>query len=194
MLSDVQIREAIIRKQIIIDPSPEDAAIQPASVDVHLGRKFGRLKDERSVYKLTDASDVVYFDRDYITLRPGQFILGQLAESVTINDSHIARIEGKSSIGRRGIAIHSTAGFVDPGWSGILTLEIFNASQIVYILAAGDPIAQLAFDKLSIPSARPYGHPELNSHYQHSEEVRGSYHDSNSEGDSGLDQSDGVRG
>ena len=189
MLSDVQIREALIRKQIVIDPSPADADIQPASVDVHLGRKFGRLRKKQSIYKLTDASDVDYFEFNYITLRPGEFILGQLAESVTINESHIARIEGKSSIGRKGIAIHVTAGFVDPGWSGILTLEIFNASQIVYILTAGDPIAQLAFDNLSIPSARPYGHPQLNSHYQHSQEVKGSHHDG--KGDSGLDQSDG---
>ena len=177
MLSDVQIREALIKKHIVIEPSPADVDIQPASVDVHLGRKFGRLKNERPVYRLTDASDVEYFERDNITLRPGEFVLGQLAESVTINESHIARIEGKSSIGRKGIAIHVTAGFVDPGWSGILTLEIFNASQVVYILTAGDPIAQLAFDKLSTPSARPYGHSELNSHYQYSEEVKGSHYD-----------------
>ena len=189
MLSDVQIREALIRKQIVIDPYPADIDIQPASVDVHLGRKFGRLINERPIYRLTDVSDIEYFERDNITLKPGRFILGQLAESVTINDSHIARIEGKSSIGRRGIAIHVTAGFVDPGWSGVLTLEIFNTSQVTYILTEGDPIAQLAFDKLSIASARPYGHPELNSHYQYSEEVKGSHHDS--EGDSGLDQSDG---
>jgi dCTP deaminase len=191
MLSDTQIRAALNLGQIVIEPPPQDGDIQPASVDVHLGRRFGRLKKQHSIYNLTASSDVEYFERDSITLKPGQFILGQLAESLTLNASHIARIEGKSSVGRKGIAIHVTAGFVDPGWSGVLTIELFNASNISYLLRAGDPIGQLAFDRLEVPSKRPYGHKELNSHYQNSEEVKGSYHDSGSEGDSRLNQSDG---
>lgn len=174
MLSDTQIRAALNLREIIIEPPPRDEDIQPASVDVHLGHKFGHLQKKNSIYRLTDQSDVVYVERDSITLKPGQFVLGQLAESLTLNASHIARIEGKSSVGRKGIAIHVTAGFVDPGWSGILTIEIFNVSDVSYILTPGDPIAQLAFDKLTVPSQRPYGHSELNSHYQRSEGVKGS--------------------
>lgn len=178
MLSDIDIVKAIKAGEIVIDPRPSSKQIQPASVDVHLGRKFGRLKKTRSTQLLTDPSDVEYFERDNIALHPGKFLLGQLAERLTINGAISCRIEGKSSIGRKGVAIHVTAGFVDPGWDGYLTIEIFNASNITYILKEGDPIAQLAFYELKTPAKRPYGHPDLNSHYQGSEEVRGSLHDS----------------
>ena len=175
MLSDGEIREALEKKWIVIDPFPEDHQIQPASVDVHLGGRFGRLfKEGRQPPPLTDTSRVDYFDHKVTVLRPGQFLLAQLAERLTLNSSIIARIEGKSSVGRKGVAIHTTAGFVDPGWDGYLTIERFNASDIPYALRAGDPIAQLAFDKLAVPALRPYGHEELNSHYQQSTSVQGS--------------------
>lgn len=174
MLSDIEIRAAMNLGDIRIEPEPEDRDIQPASIDVHLGARFGLLqRQDFIIVPLTAPSKVRYFDATEIVLGPGQFALGQLAERVTLSARMVARIEGKSSNGRKGLAIHVTAGFVDPGWDGILTVELFNASQITYLLRAGDPIGQLAFDALNIPAARPYGHKELDSHYQNSEAVKG---------------------
>lgn len=176
MLSDVEIREALHLQQIKIIPEPKDSDIQPASIDVHLGNRFGFLSQPPmdSAVLLSDKSVVRYGELDELILRPGDFVLGQLAEWITLDAWHVARIEGKSSIGRKGVAIHVTAGFVDPGWDGILTVEMFNASNVTYILRPGDAIGQVAFDKLVRPSARPYGHKDLGSHYQGSKEVRGS--------------------
>lgn len=175
MLSDGEIREALEEKWIVIDPFPEDYQIQPASVDVHLGNRFGRLfKPGRQPLELTAESRIDYFDKEVVALHPGQFLLGQIKERLSLNNSIVARIEGKSSVGRKGIAIHITAGFVDPGWDGHLTIEMFNASDIPYFLRVGDPIAQLAFDRLAVPSLRSYGDPSLNSHYHEAETVQGS--------------------
>lgn len=176
MLSDVEIRQALQWGSIVLDPPPFDKDIQPASIDVHIGRRFGRLQAPNGniPYYIRESSKVEYAEADELVFKPGDFILAQLAEKLTIDASIVARVEGKSSIGRKGVGIHVTAGFVDPGWNGYLTLEMFNASKITYIIKAGDPIAQLAFDRLSIRSARPYGSEGLGSHYQDSEGTQGS--------------------
>ena len=176
MLSDVEIRAALAQGEIVIYPPPVDSDIQPASIDVHLGSRIGILLQPISeiATRLTEPSNISYQEIIEFVLIPKAFILAQLAERVTLSSGIVARIEGKSSIGRKGVAIHVTAGFVDPGWDGILTLEIYNASNIPYILRPGDPIGQLAFDRLVIPSERPYGHKDLGSHFQGSDEVKGS--------------------
>jgi dCTP deaminase len=175
LLSDVEIREALEDGDIILDPPPIDGDIQPASIDVHLGDRFGFLRERgrRRLVRLTDRSLVDYKQANELALGPGQFALGQLAERLTLSPSMVARLEGKSSNGRKGLAIHVTAGFVDPGWDGILTIELFNASNTAYLLCKGDPIGQLAFDRLAVPSERPYGRKELRSRYQGSNEVQG---------------------
>jgi dCTP deaminase len=99
-------------------------------------------------------------------IHPGEFCLGRTLEWVEIPDDIVARIEGKSSIGRLGLIVHATAGFIDPGFSGTLTLEITNLTRIPIKLYPGLPIAQLSFMGLDRAAERPYGHPDLGSHYQ----------------------------
>jgi dCTP deaminase len=173
VLSDVEIRELVQQGAIVIDPYPSDADFQPASLDVHLGSKFRVFHpgDKRSLNtRAVPADCMMEINGTVFVLQPQQFALGIIAESVTLPNNIAARIEGKSSLGRLGVGVHITAGFVDPGWSGHLTIELYNFSPHHYVLEAGQKIAQLAFERLSIPSARPYGHPELGSRYQNSVE------------------------
>ena len=99
-------------------------------------------------------------------MHPGEFVLGRTEEFVELPDDVVARVEGKSSLGRLGLIVHATAGFVDPGFRGTLTLEITNLTRVPIKLWAGKPIAQLSFMALDRPAERPYGHPDLGSHYQ----------------------------
>ena len=103
-------------------------------------------------------------DGDFV-IHPTEFVLGRTAESVELPDDVVARIEGKSSLGRLGLIVHATAGFVDPGFRGSLTLEITNFNSVPIVLRPGLPIAQLSFMALDQPAERPYGHPDLGSHY-----------------------------
>src|SRR5204863_6160803 len=98
-------------------------------------------------------------------IHPGEFVLGGTLETVQIPDDVVCRIEGKSSIGRLGLIVHATAGFVDPGFKGTLTLEIANFNSVPIVLRPGLPICQLSFMALDRPAERPYGHPDLGSHY-----------------------------
>ena len=99
-------------------------------------------------------------------IHPGEFVLGRTLEWVELPDDVVSRIEGKSSVGRLGLIVHATAGFIDPGFNGTLTLEITNLTRIPIKLYPGLPIAQLSFMALDQPAERPYGHPDLGSHYQ----------------------------
>src|SRR5215208_6329325 len=108
----------------------------------------------------------VQIDEDAsFVIHPGEFVLGTTVEWVELPDDIVARIEGKSSLGRLGLIVHATAGFVDPGFSGTLTLEITNLTRVPIVLWPGKPIAQLSFMALDRAAERPYGHPELGSHY-----------------------------
>ena len=104
-------------------------------------------------------------DQSFV-IQPGEFVLGTTMESVEMPDDLVARIEGKSSLGRLGLIVHATAGFVDPGFKGNLTLEITNLTRVPIVLWPGKPIAQLSFMALDQAAERPYGHPDLGSHYQ----------------------------
>jgi len=157
--------------RIRIDPW-DPALVQPASVDLRLGDSFRVFHNYRaSVIDLRKPPEnlteevVVPADEPFV-IHPGEFCLGRTLEWVELPDDIVARIEGKSSLGRLGLIVHATAGFCDPGWRGTLTLELNNLTRVPIRLYPGLLIAQLSFMALDRPALRPYGSPELGSHYQ----------------------------
>jgi dCTP deaminase len=170
VLSDGTIRRLVAAGRIKIAPWDPDM-VQPASVDLNLGPSFRVFHNFRvPAIDLADpptnlTEHVELGDGDSFVIHPGEFVLGRTEEYVEIPDDIVARIEGKSSLGRLGLIVHATAGFVDPGFKGTLTLEITNLTRVPIILWPGKPIAQLSFMALDAPAERPYGHPELGSHY-----------------------------
>lgn len=170
VLSDGTIRRRVADGALTIDPW-DDTMVQPASVDLRLGHSFRVFHNHRaSAIDLKDpprnlTEQVTIGDDEPFLIHPGEFVLGRTLEWVELPDDLVARIEGKSSIGRLGLIVHATAGFVDPGWKGTLTLEITNLTRIPIKLWANLPIAQLSFMTLDRAAERPYGHPELGSHY-----------------------------
>lgn len=171
VLSDRDIRVALDKKRITIDPI-QDSDIQPASVDVHLDRKILVFRNSRRPFidiheDVSDLTEMVEIkDGIPFILHPGEFVLGSTLESIGLSDSLVARLEGKSSLGRIGLLIHSTAGYVDPGWNGNLTLELSNVNNLPVTLYYGMKIGQISFTELSSPSDRPYGSSDLGSKYQ----------------------------
>jgi dCTP deaminase len=171
VLSDGAILELVQSGRIRIDPwDPE--LVQPASVDLRLGDSFRVFHNHRaSAIDLRDppsglTEEVVIGSHESFVIHPGEFCLGRTLEWVELPDDIVARIEGKSSIGRLGLIVHATAGFCDPGWKGTLTLELNNLTRVPIKLYPGLLIAQLSFMSLDRPAQRPYGSPELGSHYQ----------------------------
>jgi dCTP deaminase len=170
VLSDGTIRRLVDAGRIRIEPWDPDM-VQPASVDLRLGRSFRVFHNHRaSAIDLRDpptnlTEHLEVGDGESFVIHPGEFVLGRTEEWVELPDDVVARIEGKSSLGRLGLIVHATAGFVDPGWRGTLTLEITNLTRVPIKLWPGLPIAQLSFMALDAPAERPYGHPELGSHY-----------------------------
>jgi dCTP deaminase len=171
VLSDGTIRRLVAEGRVRIEPWDE-AMVQPASVDLRLGRSFRVFHNHRvgaidlaaPAKNITEHVEIA--DDESFVIHPGEFVLGRTAEHVELPDDLVARIEGKSSLGRLGLIVHATAGFVDPGFRGTLTLEITNLTRVPIILWPGKPIAQLSFMTLDRPAERPYGHPDLGSHYQ----------------------------
>ena len=156
--------------RIKIDPWDE-SLVQPASVDLRLGDSFRVFHNYRvTSIDLRDppqnlTEEVRVQDGEPFVIHPGEFALGRTMEWVELPEDIVARIEGKSSLGRLGLIVHATAGFVDPGFTGTLTLEITNFNSVPIVLRPGLPIAQLSFMTLDRAAERPYGHPELGSHY-----------------------------
>ena len=172
ILSDRTIREEIDKGRIVIRPFDPDC-IQPASVDIHLDRNvrvfrpwhFPHLIDlHQPLDGLTEPVEIE--QGRHFALQPGQFVLGSTLEYIAVPDDLMARLEGKSSLGRIGLLIHSTAGYVDPGWRGHLTLELYNVSSMPILLYAGMKISQISFHRLTTPAERPYGSAGLGSKYQ----------------------------
>ena len=170
VLSDGTIRRLVEEGRIKIRPW-DPSMVQPASVDLRLGTSFRVFHNHRlpaidlaepptGVDRARQIEDTASF-----VIHPGEFVLGSTVEWVELPDDIVARIEGKSSLGRLGLIVHATAGFVDPGFSGTLTLEITNLTRVPIVLWPGKPIAQLSFMALDRPAERPYGHPDLGSHY-----------------------------
>ncbi len=171
VLSDGTISRLVADGRIRIDPWDE-ALVQPASVDLRLGDSFRVFHNHRaSAIDLRDpptnlTEQVTVNDGEAFIIHPGEFCLGRTLEYVELPDDIVARIEGKSSLGRLGLIVHATAGFCDPGWRGTLTLELNNLTRVPIKLYPGLPIAQLSFMTLDAPARRPYGHADLGSHYQ----------------------------
>lgn len=171
LLSDRDIRARVDMGDIELDPfTPE--MIQPASIDVRLDRFFRVFNDRQYTYvdpaedqgELTEQFSVS--EGEPWILHPGEFVLGSTLERVHISNQIAARLEGKSSLGRLGILTHSTAGFIDPGFNGYITLELSNVSPLPVKLWPGMKIGQICFFELSSPAEHPYGSQALGSHYQ----------------------------
>ncbi len=171
VLSDRDIRAAIASGRIAIDPF-DPSCLQPASVDIRLDHRFRVFRSSRHAYidlarGVDDITELVETKGgEPFILHPGEFVLGSSRERVRLPDDLVSRVEGKSSLGRLGLLIHSTAGFIDPAWDGHITLELSNVNTIPITLYAGMRIGQLSFFPLSSPAERPYGSPGLGSSYQ----------------------------
>ncbi|NMM31764.1 MAG: dCTP deaminase [Cellulomonas sp.] len=171
LLSDRDIRTELDSERVRLDPY-DPAMIQPSSVDVRLDRFF-RLFDNHK-YPVIDPSidqpDLTHLvdvaKSDPFVLHPGEFVLGSTFECVTLPDDIAARLEGKSSLGRLGLMTHSTAGFIDPGFSGHVTLELSNVATLPILLWPGMKIGQLCFFRLSSAAEFPYGSDRYGSRYQ----------------------------
>ena len=171
LLSDRDIRRSIASKRIQLDPLAMEM-VQPASIDVRLDRVFRLFDNHR--YPVIDPAkhqpglthEVTVEPNEAFVLHPGEFVLGSTYEAVTLADDIAARLEGKSSLGRLGLLTHSTAGFIDPGFSGHVTLELSNTATMPILLYPGMKIGQLCFFDLSTPAERPYGSSATGSHYQ----------------------------
>jgi len=168
ILNDEQIFHRVIDQQII-DPY-KAANLQPSSYDVTLGDEFWMHYNLDTPIVLADRppshelGSTCVADKQY-TIRPMEFVLAATRERITMPTDLVGRLEGKSSIGRLGLIVHATAGYVDPGFVGWLTLEMFNLSPRPIILDVGMRIAQISFETIK-PPAKPYGHRDLGSHYQ----------------------------
>jgi dCTP deaminase len=171
VLSDRDIRAEIEAGRIVIDPFVPEA-VQPSSVDLHLDNRFRVFRNSRYPYidvreeqpELTELVQIA--DDEPFILHPGEFVLGSTLERVQLPDDVVARLDGKSSLGRLGLLIHSTAGFVDPGWDGNLTLELSNVANLPITLYDGMRIGQISFQRMSSAVDVAYGDARLGSRYR----------------------------
>ncbi|WP_432485831.1 dCTP deaminase [Kineococcus esterisolvens] len=171
LLSDRDIRRELAAGRVVIDPS-EPSMVQPSSVDVRIDRYF-RLFDNHKYSVIDPAQEQPELTRlvevepdEPFILHPGEFVLASTYEVVTLPDDVSARLEGKSSLGRLGLLTHSTAGFIDAGFSGHVTLELSNVATLPITLWPGMKIGQLCFFRLSSPAEHPYGSSASGSRYQ----------------------------
>src|SRR3954447_8290470 len=171
VLSDRTIARLLDEERIVIDPYDE-SLLQPSSVDVRVDRFFRVFHNARYPYidvkqpqeELTE--EVEIDDERPFILHPGEFVLGSTLERVTLPDDLVARLEGKSSLGRLGLLIHSTAGFIDPGWDGHVTLELSNVAHLPGTISPEMKIRQISFVQRPEPAATPYGSGTIGSKYQ----------------------------
>ncbi len=171
LLSDRDIAAEITSGRVKVDPF-DPKMIQPSSVDVRLDRFFRVFENHR--YEVIDPSveqseltrEVAVAPDDFFILHPGEFVLASTYEVITLPDDIAGRLEGKSSLGRLGLLTHSTAGFIDPGFSGHITLELSNVANLPVKLYPGMKIGQLCLIKLSSPAEHPYGSALYGSRYQ----------------------------
>ena len=171
VLSDRHISEQLASGGIVIEPLGE-GCIQPSSVDLHVDRLFRVFRNDTTPYidpkqaqeDLTELVEVA--DGEAFILHPGEFVLGSTLERVALGDDLVARLEGKSSLGRLGLLIHSTAGFVDAGWDGHLTLELSNVANLPIAIYPGMKIGQISFLQMSSKAEHPYGGDATGSKYK----------------------------
>jgi dCTP deaminase len=171
VLSDRTIKAEVAAGRLIFDPYDE-SLVQPSSVDMRVDRQFRVFHNARYPYidvkqPMDELTELVTVEGDEaFILHPGEFVLGQTLERVSLPDDLVARLEGKSSLGRLGLLIHSTAGFVDAGFEGNLTLELSNVANLPITIYHGMPIGQISFMRMDGPVEQPYGAREVGSKYQ----------------------------
>ncbi|MBI5087742.1 MAG: dCTP deaminase [Actinobacteria bacterium] len=171
ILSDRSLREQIDAGRIVIDPYDE-RCVQPSSIDVKIGNLFRVFRNHTSgvidvKQNQEDLTELITIPEEGVfMLHPGEFVLGTTLEMVSVPDDLVARIEGKSSLGRLGLIIHSTAGFIDPGFSGHVTLELTNIATLPITLYPGMKIGQVSFMQMTTPADNPYGSGARGSKYQ----------------------------
>jgi dCTP deaminase len=171
ILSDGTIRRLLAEGRIEVDPF-DDALLQPSSIDVRVDRFFRVFHNARHPYidvkePQDDLTELVEIEDDApFILHPGEFVLASTLERIRLPDDVVARLEGKSSLGRLGLLIHSTAGFIDPGWDGHVTLELSNVANLPITIYFAMRIGQLSFMQLTEPAETPYGDRSLGSKYQ----------------------------
>lgn len=171
LLSDRDIRAEIQSGRVRVEPYDE-AMIQPSSIDVRLDRFFRVFENHK--YSVIDPSveqgeltrGVEVGSKEFFILHPGEFVLASTYEVISLPDDLAGRLEGKSSLGRLGLLTHSTAGFIDPGFSGHITLELSNVANLPVKLFPGMKIGQLCLIRLSSPAEHPYGSALYGSRYQ----------------------------
>ncbi|WP_304124734.1 dCTP deaminase [Methanosphaera cuniculi] len=173
ILSDIDIKKALDEKKIIIDPLKDEKQIQPSSVDLRIGNKFKGFKiitkpfiDPFDEVDLESYMEEVTIDKKQpFIIHPGEFTLATTYETVKLPSDIVARVEGRSSIGRLGITMHVTAGYIDPGFEGKITLEISNIGKMPVALYPGQRVCQIVFETMTSPSVEPYGHHTRDSKY-----------------------------
>ena len=173
ILSDKTIKEYLEEGKIVIDPLKDEQQIQPSSVDMRLGDEFKVFKvirkpyidpkDEEDIAEYMESSTVP--EGEAFIIHPNEFALATTKEYVKVPDDLVARVEGRSSMGRLGVTMHVTAGYVDPGFEGRITLEISNIGAMPVALYPGQRVCQLVFETMTTPAELPYGHPKRNSKY-----------------------------
>lgn len=173
ILSDKTIKEYLEEGKIVIDSLKDEQQIQPSSVDMRLGDEFKVFKvirkpyinpkDEEDIAEYMESSTVP--EGEAFIIHPNEFALATTQEYVKVPDDLVARVEGRSSMGRLGVTMHVTAGYVDPGFEGRITLEISNIGAMPVALYPGQRVCQLVFETMTTPAELPYGHPKRNSKY-----------------------------
>jgi len=170
ILSDRSLREALAAGRIVIEPLDENL-IQPSSIDVRLSNLFRVFRNHTAgvidvKQDMTGLTELVDIPEDGVfMLHPGEFVLGSTLERVGVPNDLVARIEGKSSLGRLGLLIHSTAGFIDAGFDGHVTLELANVASLPITLYPGMKIGQVSFMQMTTPADHPYGQGARGSKY-----------------------------
>ncbi|HEY3831278.1 MAG TPA: dCTP deaminase [Acidimicrobiia bacterium] len=171
ILSDISIRKAIADGRIEIDPL-QDGAVQPSSVDLRIDRYFRVFRNHTTPFidpkqNQEHLTELVTVEGDTpFILHPGEFVLASTLERVAVSGELVGRLEGKSSLGRLGLLIHATAGFVDSGWNGYLTLELSNVANLPVALYPEMKIGQISFLEMTTPAEHPYGGERTGSKYQ----------------------------
>ena len=171
VLSDRDIRAAVEKGRVRIDPFEPDH-VQPSSVDLRVDRDFLVFHNARRAFidpreSMEDLTErITIAEGERFILHPGEFALGATLERIGLSDDLVARLEGKSSLGRLGLLIHSTAGFIDPGFEGHVTLELSNVANLPIAIDPGMLIGQISFQVLTSPAEHPYGSGALGSKYQ----------------------------
>src|SRR5947208_2241754 len=171
VLSDRTIRDEIAAGRLVVDPF-DDTLVQPSSVDVRVGNSFRVFRNARYPYidvksPMEDLTELVRIEEDEpFILHPGEFVLGVVFERIALPDDMVATLDGKSSLGRLGLVVHQTAGVIDAGFDGHITLELANMANLPITVYAGMRIAQLSFMTLTTPAEHPYGSDKLRSKYQ----------------------------